>query len=345
MIKSVAMFGAVAVLLWGCKEPLPPVAEPGSRPVKTLTISNANQAVMRSFPATLEAGDKAVLAFRVAGVVAELNVRAGMHVEKNVLLAALNDDELTQLARQAKANYDLTNVQFQRDKQLLKTNVISELQYDTSKANRNEAKAALDQANSNLRDSKIMAPYSGNISLMFVENYEYVSAKQAIMHIQSEDLINVVYQLPETLLSRFNAEGGDIFAQVEIDTFPGERFSATFKEIDTEVTSSTSSYKVTMVMEKPQDKNILPGMSGNILIQLPRTTNTLIPRSALIEDGGDLAVWRLGDDQRIEKVLITLDQGGRIKTGLDDGDVIVTSGVEQLTQGASVYPWVKERGI
>lgn len=61
---SVVLLTALAGLS-GCGKELPPVPEPESRPAKLFTVSVGNNAFERSFPATTEAGDKAVLAFRV----------------------------------------------------------------------------------------------------------------------------------------------------------------------------------------------------------------------------------------------------------------------------------------
>ncbi len=345
MYRSSAIVGLFVVIMVGCQDPLPPVPEPEARPIKTLTISNSNQSVIRAFPATLEAGDKAVLAFRVSGIIDELPVRSGQRVEKDDLLIRINPDELTLLKAQAQANYNLAYVQFKRDEKLLKTNVVSELQYDTSKANLNEAKAGLDQAETNLSYAELHAPYGGNISLVLVENYQYVSAKEAVMNIQSSELINVVFQLPEGLLSRFKKGVDFPTATVSLDTRPGEVFQAMFKEIDTEITDNNASYQVTMVMERPEDKNILPGMAGTLNLVMPSSTNTKIPEKAIFERAGSLYVWRINIDGNIEETAITLDSQGRILTGLIDGDMIAISGVELLSAGQKVYPWVQERGI
>nr|WP_086940400.1 efflux RND transporter periplasmic adaptor subunit [Thaumasiovibrio occultus] len=346
MIRALAIgLTMVLFLAMGCEESLPPVEEPESRPIKTLLISNSNQPVLRAFPATLEAGDKAVLAFRVSGVIDQLEVLAGQRVERGELLARINPDELQLLEAQAQANYNLAYVQFSRDKELLRTNVVSELQYDTSQANLSEAKAALDQAKTNRSYATILAPYNGNISLTMVENHQYVMAQEPIMHIQSEELINVVFQLPESLLSRFNRTKAVGNATVRLDTFPTESYQATFKEIDTEIANNNASYKVTMVMEKPAGRNILPGMAGTITIELPKTTNTLIPPTAIFVQDGQDYVWRVNNSGQVEAVAITLDADGRIMTGLMDGDLIAVSGVNELVADQQVFPWVRERGI
>ena len=70
-------------------------------PVKVLTAYTADEAP--SFPGRVEAGDSAMLAFRVAGQLRELKVRMGNQVEKGAILAELDptDYRLNLDARQA----------------------------------------------------------------------------------------------------------------------------------------------------------------------------------------------------------------------------------------------------
>ncbi|WP_318520439.1 efflux RND transporter periplasmic adaptor subunit [Photobacterium leiognathi] len=339
----IAILACVALI--GCKEDKATVKEPESRPVKLQSVSVGDNESLRSFPAIVEAGDKAVLAFRVSGQLNNVQAHPGEFVRKGQTLATLNPDELSLLVKQAQAQYDLANVQFKRNSQLRKTNVVSELDYDASKANLKQAKAALDKAKSNLSYAKLIAPYDGHLSLSMIENFEYVAAKQPVMHIQSAKLINMTFQLPDYLLARFQGHAEEINPTVAFDTLANQTFPAQFKEIDTEPDSKTSSYKVTLSMTRPEGSNIMPGMSGSVTIVLPQGNAGAIPNRAVITEGNKHFVWRVNDNQQVEKVEVTLDKNNRVISGLNDGDVIATSGVSELQADQKVRPWIKERGL
>lgn len=336
---------AACLSLAACGEKELAVAEPDSRPVKLMPVSVGNKDTFRTFPATVEAGDKAILAFRVSGELASISVNAGDVVKKGKKLAMLNVDELTQLMKQAQANYQLALVQFNRDVELRKTKVISELDYDTSKAALKQAKASLDKAKANLSYATLLAPYDGNISLSLIENYEFVNAKEPVLHIQSAGLINVTFQLPDHLFSRFKGYTNTINPVVTFDTELDKTYPAQFKEVDTEADPKTSSYKVTLYMERPRGKNILPGMSGQVRIKIPRGKVGAIPLRAIITEGSATYVWRVSDEGLIEKTAVELDENNRITQGLQDGDLIATSGVDELVDGQKVRSWIKERGL
>ncbi len=336
---------AACLSLAACGEKELAVAEPDSRPVKLMPVSVGNKDTFRTFPATVEAGDKAILAFRVSGELASISVNAGDVVKKGKKLAMLNVDELTQLMKQAQANYQLALVQFNRDVELRKTKVISELDYDTSKAALKQAKASLDKAKANLSYATLLAPYDGNISLSLIENYEFVNAKEPVLHIQSAGLINVTFQLPDHLFSRFKGYTNTINPVVTFDTELDKTYPAQFKEVDTEADPKTSSYKVTLYMERPIGKNILPGMSGQVRIKIPRGKVGAIPLRAIITEGSATYVWRVSDEGLIKKTAVELDENNRITQGLQDGDLIATSGVDELVDGQKVRSWIKERGL
>lgn len=344
MGRAILVTVIAGLLLSGCGEKKVEVPEPESRPVKLQTVSVGNNETYRTFPATVEAGDKAVLAFRVSGQVTSLDVKPGTNVKRGQKLASLNKDELTLLVEQAQANYELAYVQFKRDEELRKTNVVSELDYDTSKAELKQAKAELSKQKSNLGYATLVAPYDGTLSLSLIENYEYVMAKEPVVHIQSAGLINVTFQLPDHLLARFQGKS-QTQPSVIFDTIPGEVYPAQFKEIDTEADAKTSSYKVTLFMERPESKNILPGMAGLVKVAIPKGSSGAISKRAIMKEGNAIYVWHIDEAGIAHKTQVELDDKGRVVKGLNDGDQIATSGIAELQEGQKVRAWVKERGL
>ncbi|MBY5943838.1 efflux RND transporter periplasmic adaptor subunit [Photobacterium rosenbergii] len=336
----------LALLVQGCGDKEVVIPEPDSRPVKLVAVSVGDNETFRTFPAVVEAGDKAVLAFRVSGQLDKVHSNPGDIVKRGQVLAHLNTDELSLLLEQAKADYELAYVQYKRDKELLKTNVVSELDFDRSEAELNQAKADLDKAQANLSYASLVAPYDGTLSLSLVENYEYIAAKQPVMHIQSAGVINVTFQLPDQLLARFqHQENVERDPTVTFDTIPGQTFSAEFKEIDTEADEKTSSYKVTLFMERPEGFNLLPGMAGHVRVAIPHVSSGSLPSRAILTEGDTTFVWRVDEQGIVSKVPVQLDERRRVLNGLNDGDLIATSGVNELQEGQKVRKWVKERGL
>ncbi|MDG3086339.1 efflux RND transporter periplasmic adaptor subunit [Vibrio hannami] len=349
-IGLVASLG-IATMLSGCSKEEAPVPEPESRPAKLMPVSVGVKESTRQFPAIVQAGDKAVLTFRVPGQLQNVFVFSGDIVKRGDVLAELNPDEYTLLEREAQAQFELANVQYTRMKKLRKDRVVSEQDYDQALANFNSKKASLSQATANLGYTKLIAPYDGTISYINSENFEFVAASQAVMNIQSTTTLKVTFQLPDHLLQRISssrAGGNEVpgnLAEVVFDAFPEKSYPLTFFEIDTEADAKTASYKVTMILDMPEDAGVLPGMSGQVTVYFPQTSATRIPDSAVINDSGSEYVWRINDESLAEKVAVTLDEGGRIVSGLDDGDKIIVSGVSGTEEGMKIREWIKEGGL
>ncbi|MCG6224143.1 MULTISPECIES: efflux RND transporter periplasmic adaptor subunit [Vibrio] len=335
---------AISVVLSGCGKELPPVPEPESRPAKLFTVSVGNAQFERHFPATTEAGDKAVLTFRVPGLLQTIEANEGQVVSKGDVLASLNPDEYSLLEQQARANFALADVQYKRYQKLRKDQVVSEQDFDEAKANHNSAKAQWNQAKANLRYTKLVAPYDGTISYIPAENHEYVAAKEGVMNIQSNQLLKVIFQVPDYLLNRYT-QGSDVSARMVFDAFPEQSFDLTFQEIDTEADPKTGSYKVTMVMERPSEIGLLPGMSGNAYLLSKNAGATKIPNSALLEENGKTYVWRVDEQGIVSKAAIQMNDKNQVLAGLNDGDQIIISGVSVIEPGIKVRAWIKERGL
>ncbi|MES9847035.1 MAG: hypothetical protein ABW145_01470, partial [Candidatus Thiodiazotropha sp.] len=63
----------IAASIGGCEKSPPPDIKNVIRPVKSFVVAQAGSSDVRSFPARIDAGRKAELAFRVAGKVTQLS--------------------------------------------------------------------------------------------------------------------------------------------------------------------------------------------------------------------------------------------------------------------------------
>ncbi|MGF1740515.1 efflux RND transporter periplasmic adaptor subunit [Vibrio profundum] len=343
MSKRIAVLLS-ALVLAGCNQKETTLPEPESRPAKLLTVAVGDQPLQRRFPAISEAGDKAALTFRVSGELDSIAVQSGQHVSKGELLATLNPDEYTLLNKQAAASYKLANVQFKRSLKLHKSKIISDQDFDQAKANLNSAKASLEQAQANLSYTKLTAPYDGTISYIDADEYQYVNAKQGVMNIQSEQLLKVLFQLPDYLLSQFgNAK--DAKVTMTFDAFSDNHYPLTFQEISTQADPKTGGYKVTLIMKRPTNIGILPGMSGNVEVLLTSKSATSIPASAIMDNKGGISVWRVNNKGISEKVSVELNQDNQVLSGLNNGDQIIVAGVNAVKPNMRIREWVKERGL
>ena len=200
-ISLVAIISSQLVLS-GCTKEEKDLEIPSNtvRPAKLAQVKQVSGDTIRTFPATVEPSTYAHLAFRVNGEIAEIKVVAGQNVNKDDVLAVLDDSDFIIQHKQAQARFKLSSSQFERADKLLKEKLISSAEYDQIKAELDIASAQLDAAKNNLKYSVIKAPFSGIVAHTNVEAFEFVQAKQPIMELQGRETIDVVIQVPEQLM-------------------------------------------------------------------------------------------------------------------------------------------------
>jgi len=317
-------------------------------PVKVLTYQSASADEVRGFPGKVEAGDSALLAFRVAGQIEELRVRMGDRVEQGALLAELDptDYQLQLDARQAE--FELAQLGAERAQTLFAQQLISEDAYDTAQAGRATSQAKLEQAREQLSFCKLTAPFAGAIAFTYAMPSEVVGAQQPILNLQDISTLEIRFNLPPRYQPLLQGEERARFS-VSFELMPGVLLDARYKEADMQPDPDTNSYLVTLAVDSPEDFSARPGMPVTIRIHHASLSNTswVLPRDALFERAdGRGHVWRIDPiSKTVHKTAISLDAEGGLLSGLERGDQIVAAGVDRLREGQRVQRWVREGGL
>ncbi len=351
---------AVVLYLTACTDAGPgPVTVP-ERPVKLYTVTDSGSGAVRQFPAVVEPTERASLTFRVSGKLVQLVARPGQMVQKGDLLAKLDDTDFRLKQDQAAARYELAHTQFIRAEQLIAQKLVSQAAFDEAKAQLQVAQADLSTAQTALSYTRLEAPFAGNISRLLVENHENVAAQQPIMELQVRDQVDVVIQVPEDVISNVRKDF-DYQPEVVFDSHPQYRYRARIREWDTRADPATNSFKVVFSMATPQEFNVLAGMTANVIAEVSQisavyTAAVFIPASALFMPGEQALgsqqsyVWVYqGDTGTVSKRPVSVSSltsaGVAVTSGLSAGEQVVSAGVQQLTEGQKVRPWVRERGL
>ena len=205
--------------------------------------------------------------------------------------------------------------------------------------------ASVDSAKDALSYTFLKASFDGTIVSTYVENFEFVQAKQAIARLLDTRRIKFVVNIPENLISNL-PHVGDI--RVRFDAFPDRQIPAEVSEIGTEASQTTRTYPVTLIMDQPDDIKILPGMAGQAWGKRKHAGDAggraiEIPVSAVFSpDDTDVSyVWVIDENtkavsQREVKTGSLTDFGILVNDGLKPGEWIATAGVHYLREGQQV---------
>jgi RND family efflux transporter MFP subunit len=200
------------------------------------------------------------------------------------------------------------------------------------------------EAQIQLADCTLRAPYDGMIAQRFVELKQNVKAKAPIVKFQDVDEIDVAVDVPETVMA--NIRSADIVQLLaELSGAPGLQFPVHIKEVAQRADPTTQTFQVRVGMKAPKDVNVLPGMSATVALTYRRARilggQVLVPISAIFKDSkGEQVAWVIGPDEIVARrpVKIGAATGGQLEIvdGLQPGDRIAVAGVSFLREGMKV---------
>ena len=199
----------------------------------------------------------------VSGTITEYSARAGEFVEKDTLLAKIDDAPFRQQMLQAQAAYFAAKSTFDRIENLYKAGSTTQQNYDSAKAQADASKAQYDLALLQVDYTEVRAPVDGTILI----------ADQAVGGIGNQtqpvavlaDLTNQVVRLkvPEKYFDLFNLERESLTVKVtrpaEKDMYEDAVTTATIENIAPYVSPESKNFVVVCRLDEPGDR-FRPGM-------------------------------------------------------------------------------------
>jgi membrane fusion protein (multidrug efflux system) len=211
-----------------------------------------------------------------------------MTVHEGQLLAELDNSSATASVAQAEAQMNKADATFTYAEQSIKKQLISKREYDQANFDMQTQKAALQTARLQLAYTRIVAPVSGVIAERSVKVGNLIQVNQNLFRIVGMDPLQAVLNVPERQLGILKA-GQTV--QLEADALPGKKFSGDILRIAPTVDPASGTFRVTCQF-RDKTATLKPGMFGRIDIVYDHRDEALtIPRSALIEEDGETAVF------------------------------------------------------
>lgn len=318
------------------------------RLVETVLLGSPELPVRRQFPGEVRADQRAELSFLVAGPLVELPIQEGQTIEAGALLARIDPREFRNERDGRRSDRDEARSQFDRIARAFASQAVTAAERDQAQARLQVADAELALAQKRLEDTDLRAPFAGRVARRFVENFQTVQVGQPILLLEDITRLEVRIQLPEQDVVRLPAGESMLGAEVgnvSFEALPGRRFPVTVKELETRADPQTNTYRVVLSLPRPEEGNILPGMSANFVPNeevVEIRPAYFLPVEALqaTPDGASF-VWVLDPVHATVQRRPVLIGGlsGRsmqVLEGLSQGDRVVTAGAAHLAQGEKV---------
>lgn len=346
---------------------------PHNVPVAAAQAHEGDMPVYLEGLGTVTAFNTVTVKTREDGQLQTVNFKEGQYVHQGDVLATLDPRPFQVALDQAIGNLDQAKgtlakdeaalrdaqVNYQRDQQLFKDEIIAKQQLDTQLATADQmrgsieadnaaiaaANAAIAAAKLNLTYSKITAPISGRIGLRLVDEGNMVHAADTtgLAVIAQIQPIAVLFTIPEDQLPQVLQklrQGAKMRADAYDRDQKQQLAEGTLLTVDNEIDTTTGTSRLKAVFPNTNDA-LFPNQFVNVRLWLDTKHNAIIIPAVAIQRGPTgTFVYVINSDKTVSTrpVKMGLSEGNdvTIQDGLQPGESVVVDGAEKLTDGMQV---------
>ena len=221
------------------------------------------------------------------------------------------------------------------------------MQRDQAMAAVNAQEALLENAQINMTDTTVRAPFTGRIDTNAVEVGNYVVAGQtSLVKISNTDPVYVQFTMAEPEYLKLSAaqdgNGGAALDNLTAVLSDGSTYDIKGKiaEVNRGINDNTGTLTIKALFSNPA-RRLLPGMFAHVQATAGiKKDALLIPKRAVTEMLYKKFVYVVGSDNKVTMKEITLGPSvGRlymVESGLNGDEVLVVEGTGKVRQGAEV---------
>lgn len=318
--------------------------------VRSESVKINSSAQNANYPGEVRGRYETQLAFQVSGKIIKRNVDLGSRVNPGDVLMEIDGKDIAQTVNissaqvsSAASQLQLAEANLERYRTLFEQGAISRAQLDQYQSTYEVAQAAVRQSSAQytqgtnqLGYSTLVADSAGIISSINAEAGQVVSSGQAVITLVKEGEREIEISVPENRVDEIR-KAKDI--QVTFWALQNVVTQGQVREISPIADKVSRTYKVRISLLNPPP-GINLGMTANVNIAGSiGQQGTYIPLSAVIQTGDTPNVWVITNETvtlRPIKVGAFGDNKVQVLEGLQDGDIIVTAGVQKLHDGQKV---------
>ena len=339
-IKTKITLLLITALLFSCKpkttENLEEMARRSSSPeavlVKTVKLEPSTFYHELISNGKVWSSRKAVVPFKVNGIISEIYIQNGQKVKSGDLLAVIEDFEYkTQLTR-AKQTLERAEINFKDDLLMNYSTTDSaglspaKIKISRIRSGLNDAITSLSEAEYNLSNTRIYAPLSGVVANLEAMQWNPSQNYKNLCTVIFDEVMEVEFPVIES-------EYGFISKGMPVGIIPFINDSTTITGRITEINPQVDeSGMVKVVAEFQNNSRLIDGMNVKIVIKKPVPGRLVVPKEALvIRQGKDvifvrqdsLAIWRYVTVEFENSTSLSIKE---TDDGIHSGDLVIVSG-------------------
>ncbi len=273
-----------------------------------------------------------------SGRVLKVLVDEGSTVRIGQTLAIIKGDKLSVDVQSARAAYQNALADSKRYENAFATGGVTQQQLDQARLNLSNAKARLDQANLSFGDATVKATINGIVNKRMIEPGSVVSPGTELFELVNTSKLKLSVTVPEAQIPSLKV-GSPV--KVKASVYPDKEFSGKITFIAPKADASLN-FPVEIEISNNPDNELKAGMYGTALFSSSGAQATpirTISRTAFVGGVNAGQVYVVKDSVAGLRKIVpgrVLGQEVEVLSGLEDGELVVTSGQINLSEGAKV---------
>lgn len=339
------------LLVSGCKDKVKPgTAEVKRQVVTGVTLAEVHPSQVDEYyetSGTVKAKTISIVASRVMGTVTSVKVKKGDRVHAGQVLMTIDDRDIVQRVKAAekaveaaKQNKSLSDITYQRYKNLYDEKAISQQEIDQIETQKKvsdmeyeRAMAMLAEAQVNHGFTRITAPISGIITEKKIELGSMAIPGIPILTVEDNSYFRIEANVDERLSGKLKR---GMPVDVIIDSI-GKQVKGRISEIVPAIDPMSRTFLIKVDLKMPSLKT---GIYGKVLIPEGKKESILIPQKAIVEKGQLVGVYVVDNKgittYRLIKTGKKYGEQIEILSGLSSGEKIIVGGVEKAVDGGII---------
>lgn len=304
--------------------------------VKVQSVSTADTKCKRNFSGTVEAGNESAISFSVSGTISRIYAEVGQRVEKGKLLAEIDDTSIRSSYEAAHATLLQARDAYDRMKKLHEQGSLPDIQWVEAESKLQQAESLERIARKNLDDCRLVAPFSGVISMRAAEEGQNAVAGMAVFKLASIDKVKVKIAVPENEIASIKT-GKE--ATICVPALGDTLFTGSISEKGVVANPLSHTYEVKLSLPNP-GQNLLPGMVARVTLAGEGLSAYVLPAGAVLLGADNTSfVWVNENGVASRRPVICgrpVADGVTVVSGLNDGDEVLVEGQHKISEGMSI---------
>ncbi len=276
---------------------------------------------------------QARLGAEVPGRVVALLVKKGQQVKNGQPIAQIDKADLEIQLERARANLTVKEKEFKAAKSLKSRGLQGEVAYSSAQASLIEARALVKNAQLNLKNTQIKAPFDGIVDDLIIEVGDFVGVGDPVATIIDLNVLVI-----EADVSERHVQDLELNQKAAITFIGGERVEGTLRYISRTSAVATNTFPIEIEVVNPQQR-IPAGISAEVELELEtKAAIKISPAMLALDENGNLGVKTVKDDvvHFVAIQLVKAEQDGVWLTGLGSRVDIITVGQGFARDGDTV---------